>query len=154
MSDVLLGTPLLATRMWLVIGALIWSLSLTLPSSISPDTEYFLMDYIAPHYIWSIAFFVQSLWAFYTLKTNHTNKLTLVMDGLLGSTLWMSTTLLGFASTVDMSLGITHAIIYYVPPHGMAAQTTLTIASLWHLARHWADATLHGKFERSSVITY
>lgn len=112
------------------------------------------MDYIAPHYIWSIAFFVQSMWAFYTLKTSHTNKITLFMDGVLGASLWMSTTLLGLASTVDLSQGITHAIIYYVPPHGMASQTTLTIASLWHLARHWAEATLHGKFEVNSASTY
>lgn len=56
------------------------------------------MAEVAPEWVWGLAFLVQSVWAFYTLRTGTRNNVTLAMDALLGCLLWTSSTLLCFAA--------------------------------------------------------
>ena len=139
LKDVFLGGPLLGTRMWLVLGSLTWAIFLLLPSSTYPGSTCHLMSRIAPNYVWSTAFFIQGLWAYYTLRTGVRNVITLFMDAFLGATLWTSATILSILSTYPIGVSFTQAVGEYTFPAGMASQVILNLASLWHMVNYWAE---------------
>lgn len=139
---ILVQTPLLATRLWLCLGALMWSILLMWPGElfIPSRTTYVLMAKVAPEHVWALAFFTQSVWAFYTLRTGTRNNVTLAMDALLGCVLWTSSTLLCFIA--HWPSGYTtffEQLDHYPPPAAMSGEVVLVIASWWHLVRHWAE---------------
>lgn len=142
LQKVLVDSPLLATRLWLSFGAMLWAILLAWPGDLfSPArTTYVLMSQVAPESIWALAFFVQSIWAFYTLRTGTRNNVTLAMDALLGCALWTSSTVLCFAAHWNFSYPtFLEQLSHYPPPAAMSGEAILSLASWWHLVRHWAE---------------
>lgn len=141
LSGILIDSPLLATRLWLSAGALFWSIMLFWPSDLfSSRSTYFLMSKVAPESVWATAFLVQSVWAFYTLRTGTRNMVSLTMDAMLGCILWTSTTLLCFASLWPSQYpSFLEQLFNYPPPAAMSGEVILSFASWWHLVKYWAE---------------
>ena len=139
LKDIFIGGPLLGTRMWLVLGSLAWSIFLIAPSTTDTCGSCQLMNNIAPNYVWSAAFLLHSLWAYYTLRTGVRNTLTLFMDAFLGATLWTSVTILAVFANFSAEAALRQALQWYIFPAGMASQVVMNLASLWHMVNYWAE---------------
>jgi hypothetical protein len=98
------------------------------------------MAKVAPENIWGIAFLIQSVWAFYTLRTGTKNHVSLAMDAMLGCVLWSATTLLCFAAHwPNNPANFCGQLAGYAPPAAMSAGVIMSFASWWHLVRYWAE---------------
>lgn len=139
---ILVDSSLQATRVWLIFGSFIWCLLLAWPGTLfTPSrTTYHLMARVAPEEVWATLFFIQGVWAYYTLRTGVRNKVTLAMDAFLGCVLWSSSTILCFLAHWPVGYpSFFETLIHYPPPAAMSGELIITFASWWHLVRYWAE---------------
>ena len=130
-----------ATRLWIALGSLTWSILLFWPGDLFVNRPtYKLMAAVAGEHALATAFLVHSMWALYTLLTRTRNHVTLAMDAFLGFILWTSSTLLCFAAHWPHSdADLIDKLIAYPMPAAMSGELWLSIASFWHLIRYWAE---------------
>jgi len=155
LKELIFGSSLNVTRLYLSMGAFLTAIFLLWPGSTFPTDieiqsgslyhhEFKYMALWAREELWGIAFFIQSVWGYYTLRTGVKNCVTLVLDGILGCLLWTSSTILVMASYWPEGAFSLNQILSFSPPATVAPEVIMCTMSYWHLIRYWIeDTTTH-----------
>lgn len=130
----LLCSDMLATRLWLAFGSLIWAALLFWPGDLFDGTRqtYVVMARMGSETLWASMFLLNGAAALVTLLLPVRNRLLLVLDAFLGCALWTAATLACFSAHFN-------GWSTYNPPAAMSAEVVAMLASWLHLIRYWAD---------------
>lgn len=140
--NIIMRDQMMLTRLILSLGSLTWAAMLLLPSELfNPGrTTYRIMAEIAPEWAWGTAFLIHGVFSMSTLTHNTRNRVTLTLDGLLGCILWTSSTAACFAAHWPAQYPTFYEqLINFPPPAAMSGEFWVSVASWWHLVRHWAE---------------
>lgn len=130
----LLCSDMLATRLWLAFGSLIWAALLFWPGDLFDGSRqtYVVMARMGDEWAWAALFLLNGLAALTTLLLPVRNRLFLILDAFLGCALWTAATLACFAAHFN-------GWASYNPPAAMSAEVVAMLASWLHLIRYWAE---------------
>lgn len=110
-----------AVRFVLALGAVLWGIMLLWPGATFDRPTYTLMARFASEETWGGLFLTQGLFSAYSLIfTEARKRACLLLDGVLGSMLWLG-------SCVCMLLSV------YPPPAAISGEIALAAASWWNL---------------------
>lgn len=103
-------------------GSILWGLMLLWPGATFDRPAYDLMSRFASENSWGLTFLAQGMYSMYNLLFGESkSKACLLLDGILGSVLW-----LGSCVCILMSM-------YPPPPAAISGEITLALASWWNL---------------------
>ena len=122
-AHLLLNADMQSTRVILAWGAILWSLMLFWPGDTFDRPTYTIMGHIASEEVWATAFGVQGVVMLWSLLYGYRNRITLMIDAVLGCLLWSTSCLCMLASV-------------YPPPAAISAEITSAVASWWFLVRY------------------
>ena len=120
-----------ATRFSLALGSLLWAALLFWPGELFTParTTYAVMAMLAREEVWGALFALQGGVMMYSLLWGYRNRLSFVLDALLGCALWtVSTAACFFAHFHDLNT--------YQPPAAMSYEVMGALASWWCLVRY------------------
>ena len=135
-----LDTPMYSTRLLLALSSLTRALILfTTGHLFTGRTTYDVMAAIASENVWAFLFAVHGCIAIYTLFTNSRNRVTLLLDGLLGCVIWTASTAACFSAHWPHAGSFWISLITYKPPALLSADIWMSVAAWWHFIKHWAE---------------
>ena len=134
--EICIKSDLKATRFFVSLSGMLMGLGLIYqPINIHDSPEYIFMLNIADVNIWGLLFILQSIVSVSSLLLSVKNIYTLLLDGVLGSILWTS-------STTAYILGFLHVF----PGHSMSlcvvSNIIITLMVWWSMIRCWASRKL------------
>lgn len=137
------------TRLGLIVGSSLWAVFLLLPVQLFPTSAqlaagkgratYSLMAAVATEEVWGLLFLLTSVIGAYALFSGVRNRVTLLLDGVLGCILWTGSTAACFAAYWPMHVSFMEAIASYPLPAAMSGELVMAFYSWWHMIRHWAE---------------
>ena len=135
-----LDTPMYSTRLLLALSSLTWAFILFITCHLfSGRATYDVMAAIAGENVWAFLFTVHGCIAIYTLFTNSRNRVTLLLDGLLGCVIWTASTAACFSAHWPHADSFWISLATYKPPAAMSADIWMSVAAWWHFIKHWAE---------------
>lgn len=135
-----LDTPMCLTRLLLALSSLTWAFILfTTGHLFTGRPTYDVMAAIAGENVWAFPFTVHGCIAMYTLFTNSRNRVTLLLDGLLGCVIWTASTAACFSAYWPHADSFWISLTTYKPPAALSADIWMSVAAWWHFIKHWAE---------------
>lgn len=123
-------------RLGVAITSLLWGLQLLLVSP-QPSTKY--LAFMAPMWMWVLAFSAHAVFSIYTLSRQSGGKIAVWGDGVLGGVLWTVSTAACATAYWNQEVPFLVAIRAYQGSPGMPATIVISLLAWWNMVRLWVE---------------
>ena len=127
---------MLISRLGVALASFLWGAQLLL---VSPQPSIKYLAFIAPVWVWVLAFFTQSLVGFYTLSKQSGGKMAVWGEGVLGGVIWTISTASCATAYWNQQVPFVEALREYQGSPGMPATIVISLFAWWNMVRLWAD---------------